>query len=250
MNLPWCFVKKGCIGADNVASSFVEGAAWSYDMCGAPTCVGDEWDDAVCPAGLGCKHDQEKECHCLFEGTTLPDVSAKYFGNPLYGTNCEEAWDEMPGTRYFQDGKKDECFGEDGHECTKECNWRHALFCFVEIGCHGLPADQIIKSAKSDDLKSAKQMTNDVGYSYAMCHFADCYGDNFDDNPECPFGEQCLTCGMVKYDFKEGGCCGHPEKHIIIHHMYHEVAEFPHHHHFPHDDETHAHGHQWSAHEW
>jgi len=247
MNLPWCYVKDGCTGAWHVQSGVVAGAAYSYDMCGAPDCSVGAWDDALCPAGVGGEHDHEKTCHCLFEGTTLPEESAAYYGNPLYGTNCEEEWDEMPGTKNYAAGKTENCFGAEGEECTKECNWRHARWCFVEKGCNGLEKDEVVVDAnKQDNLKKGVQLTKpsflgEVGYSYAMCHYADCYGDNFDDNPECPFGEKCLTCGMVKYDFKTGGCCGHPEKHIIIHHLYHDLGEFPHHHHFPHDDDTHGH---------
>ena len=74
--------------------------------------------------GLGASTTTNKTCHCLFEGTTLPEESAAYYGNPLYGTNCEEEWDEMPGTKYYVAGKTD--FGAEGEEYTKECNWRHA----------------------------------------------------------------------------------------------------------------------------
>merc|ERR1712013_842279 len=153
------------------------------------------------------------------------------------GTKCQELYITMMG-------KKKNCFGAEGEECTKECNWRHAHWCYVEKGCTGLQDDDIIVSEKSDDLAKGVQLTKpsfnaEVGYSYAMCHYANCDEDHFDDNPECPFGEKCLTCGMVKYDFKAGGCCGHPEKHIIIHHLYHDIGEFPHHHHFPHDEYTH-----------
>merc|ERR1739838_1042554 len=241
-------VEDGCTGAWHVQSGVVAGAAYSYDMCGAPDCSVDAWDDALCPAGVGGEHDHEKTCHCLFEGTTLPEESAAYYGNPLYGTNCEEEWDEMPGTENYAAGKTENCFGAEGEECTKECNWRHARWCFVEKGCNGLEKDEVVvvDANKQDNLKKGVQLTKPsflgkVGYSYAMCHYADCYGDNFDDNPECPFGEKCLTCGMVKCNFKTGGCCGHPEKHIIIHHLYHDLGEFPHHHHFPHDDDTHGH---------
>merc|ERR1712032_1170358 len=157
------------------------------------------------------------------------------------GTKCQELYGTMMG--------KAHCFGAEGEECTKECNWRHARWCFVEKGCTGLPDDDIVVSKYSDDLAKGVQLTKpsfsvfdaEIGWSYAMCHYANCDADHFDDNPECPFGEKCLTCGMVKYDFKAGGCCGHPEKHIIIHHLYHDIGEFPHHHHFPDDHETHGH---------
>merc|ERR1712013_299916 len=247
---PWCYVKNGCTGAEHSTSTVVAGAAVSYDMCGAADCSEDSWDDDVCPSGTGCAKDSEKTCHCVFQGETLPAESAAYFGNPLYGTNCEEKWDEMPGTLHYDTGKTQNCFGAEGKECTKECNWRHAHWCFVEIGCAGLTNDEIYVSKKTYDLKKHFEVlkpsitgnnTGDIGYSYAMCHYADCHGDNFDGNPECPFGEQCLTCGMVKRDFKQGGCCGHPEKHLIVHHIYHEIEEFPHHHHFPHNDTTHGH---------
>jgi hypothetical protein len=246
MNVPWCYVKDDCTGAAHVKSSVVTGAAYSYDMCGAPDCQPGVWDDHLCPAGKGGEHDDERTCHCLFEGTTLPEQTAAFVGNPLYGTSCEEEWDEMPGTLYYDDGEKAHCFGAEGEECTKECNWRHARWCFVEKGCTGLPDDDIVVSKYSDDLAKGVQLTKpsfnaEVGWSYAMCHYANCDEDHFDENPECPFGEKCLTCGMVKYDFKAGGCCGHPEKHIIIHHLYHDIGEFPHHHHFPDDHETHGH---------
>merc|ERR1740129_460036 len=83
-----------------------------------------------------------------------------------------------------------------------ECNWRHAHFCYVEMGCDGLEIVDVIKSEWSDDLKAEAGGEGDVGYSYAMCQNANCYGStNFDQNPECPFGERCLTCGMVKQDY-------------------------------------------------
>jgi len=247
INLPWCYVKDGCTGAVHSTSTIVAGAAVSYDMCGAPDCFGSSWDDDVCPGGTGCEKDAAKTCHCLFEGGTLPAEGAAHYGNPLYGTNCEEAWDEMPGTLYYDTGKTHNCFGAEGKKCTEECNWRHAHWCFVEKGCAGLKDDEVIAhhphtGEKWEHFHLTKPgFTGEIGVSYEMCHYANCYGANFEANPECPFGEQCLTCGMVKKDFKQGGCCGHPEKHIVVHHIYHEIEEFPHHHHFPHDDDTHGH---------
>merc|ERR1712013_842278 len=119
MNIPWCYVKDGCTGAKHVRSSVVMGAAYSYDMCGAPNCHKDVWDNAICPAGIGGEHDNERTCHCLFEGTTLPDHTAAWVGNPLYGTNCEEEWDEMPGTLYYDDGEKKKLFWSRGRRVYK-----------------------------------------------------------------------------------------------------------------------------------
>jgi len=224
MYLPWCFVETGCEGADHTptaVSALSPSVSYSYAMCGAPTCLPDSWDTVQCPAGHGC----DNQCHCLFEGKTLPDSTATKAGNPLYGTSCDEAWDEMPGTKYYKDGVDANCFGAEADECSKECNWRHAHFCYVEVGCDGLELVDVIKSEWSDELKAETGVEGDVGYSYAMCQNANCYTD-FDQNPECPFGEKCLTCGMVKHDYKTEDCCGKPENKITIHHMYHKTGEF------------------------
>merc|ERR1740121_2128360 len=183
--------------------------------------------DAECPAGHGCKHDHH--CHCLFEDKALPLAAAAKAGNPYYGTNCDMEWDSMPGTICYEDAPTGDktCFGEHGDHCSKECNWRHAHFCYVEMGCEGLPAEDVVLSEWSEELAAgAEEDVKEVGYSYAMCQYANCHGDHYDTSPECPFGEDCLTCGMVKKDYKEDHCCGHPEQHIIIHHMYHKMGEF------------------------
>jgi len=223
--LPWCFVETGCEGADHSPTSVIglsSGVSYSYAVCGAPTCGPNNWDDVQCPAGRGC----DNQCHCLFEGKTLPDDTAAKAGNPLYGTNCDEAWDVMPGTKYYNDGVNANCFGEEADECSRECNWRHGHFCFVEVGCDGLETVDVIKSEWSNDLKAAAGVEGDVGYSYVMCQHANCHAANFDHNPECPFGAKCLTCGMAKRDYKTEDCCGNPEKKITIHHMYHKMGEF------------------------
>jgi hypothetical protein len=183
MYLPWCYVETGCRGVDHYphsVSGLSAGVSWSYGMCGAPTCTPDNWDDVQCPAGHGC----DNQCHCLFEGKTLPAYTAAQAGNPLYGTNCDEEWDEMPGTKYYKDGVDANCFGAEADECSRECNWRHAHFCFVEVGCNGLDAEDVIKSDWSDDLKAKAGVEGDVGYSYAMCQYANCYDKKFDLNRE------------------------------------------------------------------
>jgi hypothetical protein len=231
MLLPWCYVKEGCTGAEygDTAVTGLGDAKYSYEVCGAPKggCYADKWDDAECPAGHGCKHDHH--CHCLFEDKVLPLAAAEKAGNPYYGTNCDMEWDSMPGTKFYADAPTGDktCFGEHGDHCSKECNWRHAHFCYVEMGCEGLPAEDVVLSEWSEELAAgAEEDVKEVGYSYAMCQYANCYGDHYDTSPECPFGEACLTCEMVKKDYKEEHCCGNPEQHIIIHHMYHKMGEF------------------------
>jgi len=222
MQIPWCYVDSGCIGYDHTATSLVglseTGVSWSYAVCGAHDC-GADWVDHLCPAGPGCKHDHH--CRCLFEGMTLPTQTADATGNPLYGTHCEMEWDELLGTEVHNPA----CMGDDADHCSKECNWHQAHHCYVEVGCEGLDAEDIVVSDYSDDLAEAAGVEA-VGYSYAMCNYANCYGENFDTNPDCPFGEGCTTCGMVKHDYKTGDCCHHPDKHITIHHMFHEVDDF------------------------
>jgi len=239
----WCFVEEGCVTHINTLTSVEtlrpHHAAFSYEVCGSANCFANQENGVfktghACPEGPGCEH--YNHCECLFEGTTLPASVSDYEGNPLYGTHCEIAWDLLPGTKSYTD--QPECMegeseGVDPDKCSKECNWHYNHWCYVEMGCPGLAAADITLSSHSADLVMAakikypgRQFIEGIGYSYAMCGSANCQDDAFDTNPDCPFGEDCLTCGMVKHDYKMQECCHHPESAIHIHHVFHEGMEF------------------------
>jgi hypothetical protein len=261
----WCYVREGCATHHHKLTSVETlvpyGAAYSYEICGSANCFDNIEDGKFtggsnCPEGPGC--DYYHHCECLFEGTTLPASVSTVVGNPLYGTNCEIAWDLLPGTKSYtehpecMEGEKYEGKDVDPDKCSKECNWHYNHWCFVEMGCPGLAAEDIILSKYSDDLVVAagikypsRQFPQGIGYSYAMCGSANCYGSTaFDTNPDCPFGEDCLTCGMVKHDYKQQECCDHPTKEIHIHHVFHEGMASSLHEgdqtwHLPHPKDTH-----------
>jgi hypothetical protein len=166
----------------------------------------------------------------------LPASVSKIVGNPLYGTHCEIAWDLLPGTKSYteapecMEGEKYEGKDVDPDKCSKECNWHYNHWCFVEMNCPGLAKEHVTLSSYTADLVTAaaakypgRTFVNGIGYSYEMCGSANCYGSTaFDTNPDCPFGEDCLTCGMVKHDYKVQDCCHHPVNAIQIHHVFHE----------------------------
>merc|ERR1740122_364464 len=45
------------------------------------------------------------ECHCLYDGDTLPEESWTAAGKPLYGTYCAN-WDSLPGTNGHENDSK------------------------------------------------------------------------------------------------------------------------------------------------
>jgi hypothetical protein len=128
------------------------------------------------------------------------------------------------------EGEKYEGVDVDPDKCSRECNWHYNHWCFVEMGCDGLDEDDVKLSDYSTDLVKQATLKYDltfpkgIGYSYHMCGSANCYGSMWDTNPDCPFGEDCLTCGSVKHDYKMQDCCHHPTNKITIHRVFHDEA--------------------------
>merc|ERR1740129_775310 len=72
------------------------------------------------------------ECHCLYDGDTLPEESWTAAGNPLYGSYCAN-WDSLPGTN----GHKNDTECAPSDKCNKECNYINLPWCYVKDGCTG-----------------------------------------------------------------------------------------------------------------
>jgi len=198
MEMKWCYVEPGCTGAThtNTTIAGVSGYAYSYDICGDPSCWYPTWDSG-CPGSSKC----DNTCRCKYEGTTLPTAAANASGNPLYGTSCDMAWDSMPGTKYYKN--ETEC--PQSAKCTKECNYMNLEWCYVDPGCMGA-------TSTSTTLEGAGAFF----YSYDVCGNPSCWGDF---GTGCPGGKGCegmMTCQQAKDLYKNGNCCGNPSSMVTM----------------------------------